>query len=279
MSLTVTSFLYCERVDVFHVVYFSSAIDCDSATYKQWLPLYWLALFAFVIFCPILILVRLYMKRSVIRQRNGFFVQRYGILFEPYHDAAACFAVPLTLLRRVSFIGVNILLSLNEDYRNMCFTMLSLVFLLVHLWLKPYKQAAINQLESVLLSLLVFVGIVLSHPDSIKADKTSLTSVLLALLVAMPVVVCVLYFSGISLMGYFNKRKMQAQHGHNDNIQMQSESQKLEHSVSKKPRMSNNDHDSEDRGGVCHHVNCSSICDSTKATNSCEIELAEVSNE
>ena len=55
---------------------------------------------------------------------------------------------PIVLVRRAVFVAINTSLILHTEARMMSFVLLNLGFLLLHIWMQPYKLAVINKMVS-----------------------------------------------------------------------------------------------------------------------------------
>jgi len=87
IAFTSISFFGCERFEQYGSRMIRvPAVDCDSASYDEAIPLYLVLLLAITIAGPIVLIVCLFYHMRKRRLRTAKFLEHYGILYENYRE-------------------------------------------------------------------------------------------------------------------------------------------------------------------------------------------------
>lgn len=141
---------------------------------------------------------RLAASRPVASAVSSAYLTVFGALLLPYRVPAR-FWLPLTLVRRMLFVLLSVILSQQTAVRLGTFTLLSLAYFLLHILVTPFVSSAkfegvcckslalsLNDAEAVCLLILQVVAIILGMDSASPA--ASATQVVLVLCVAPPII-------------------------------------------------------------------------------------------
>lgn len=191
VALSVTIFMRCQEVGPYSVVYLAPAIHCTDGHYHLWFPVYVVVLMVYLVGVPCCFMWWLHKHRGLIALEDKQLSQPWGILYEPYHSEAY-FIAPVVLVRRALMVAANIIFILKQETRIMTFSLLNFAFLVIHVWLRPYKVDNSNHLETALLSVLLVLSTILSLPDRPLSVESA---VVVFLLISGSAAFCVCYFT------------------------------------------------------------------------------------
>jgi hypothetical protein len=115
------------------------------------------------------------------------------------------------VVRRVAFIAINLSIVALPSLKYFLFVLLHLVSLVCHLIIRPYRNASLNTIETMTLSILVVLATLLTaFPSPEIADDTSAfdstaLQLSITLLIGMPVLAFIVYGIARGIMMYTSK--------------------------------------------------------------------------
>jgi len=214
---TLSRLVHCVSIQGRSVLLSAPSVDCDSSSYLVWAWLFWLLLVTVTAGLPVALALRL---RSAHRNRllmvNAQFTQVWGIFFESYKPKMYWFE-SLLLIRRSSIVLVAVMLWRYSLYRAVVLSLLCLLWLTLHFFLKPHHSTAANRFESLALfdlGVLSSLQVLQAAPgERIGSDQTTAIDVVTSLLIIPPTFAMVLYILRRPVASMGRKVKRLVTHG------------------------------------------------------------------
>jgi len=191
ITTNVVQYLNCIWVGQSLLIVTYPAIDCQSDDYKTWLGVVLLVLVSVVILFPLGLIVFLMISRRHILELNSKFHQYFGILFEPYSQKYFWWHGWI-LIRRAGIAGSAAAQALGV--RSFLFVVINFVCLQVHQYFLPYKSVMTNNFETVSLTLLTILAVLLATYGTDSNESIAL-HIIIIVLVVVPAMIFLVFFS------------------------------------------------------------------------------------
>jgi hypothetical protein len=198
LANTLVGYLYCIDVEDDSVIFTLPTISCLSNSYKSWLPVIIILLIMTVLSPPVILLV--WLARNRHRFSDQPFIDRWGILFEPYTSRAFWWQC-MVLLRRVVFSMTDLVLSIWPSFKFMSFAFIHLLSLLIHVLVHPYATSLHNNAELLTFTSLTAIAVtVATFPTPTLIESRLIVRVLISILVLAPIILFFLYAVPMGVM-------------------------------------------------------------------------------
>lgn len=162
VTTAVIRYLQCVDVGDSTVVLTAPAIDCNNEKYKTWLTMVYFLLIGVVILFPVLVLILLGIAHRRHWFKKHWFQNTWGVLFKTYRDKLWWWQF-VALIRRTILVLLSFTFWDSEFDLSKAFSVFSLVILLAHLKMQPFKRGGDNQRETISLCVLCLVSAVSAH--------------------------------------------------------------------------------------------------------------------
>lgn len=180
----------CESVAGVSIVSLAPGAHCDAAQYLSWRAFIIVVLVVDIAIAPLALLAFLLFSRNKIEQKEPNFTSIYGIFFELFAESNVGIRASwecVVLVRRAIISAITVVFS--DAFRFMAYSIATIAFLLLHVFIRPYRDTFLNRLETCSLVLHLLVSVILTGT---AANVTTAAQVIVSLLIVIPACVFLL---------------------------------------------------------------------------------------